>query len=68
MQGTRADTTQKTLDMLQWFNKLKKYCIQQNLKSQFEVGNLIGKGNFAKVYGAIKYNDKQSYALKTMEK
>jgi serine/threonine protein kinase len=40
-----------------------------NLKSFYEVGNLLGKGNFAKVYEATNLNNKnKKYALKTIEK
>lgn len=40
-----------------------------NLRSYYEIGNLLGKGNFAKVYEAINLKDKsEKYAIKTMEK
>ena len=38
------------------------------MRSQYEVGNLLGKGNFAKVYEATNFKSKQKFALKTIEK
>jgi len=38
------------------------------MKSFYEIGNLLGKGNFAKVYEATNYKTKEKYALKTIEK
>lgn len=39
-----------------------------NLKSYYEIGNLLGKGNFAKVYEAIYLENREKFALKTIEK
>jgi serine/threonine protein kinase len=46
-----------------------------NLKSYYEVGNLLGKGNFAKVYEATRLGPTPTggeggelFALKTIEK
>jgi serine/threonine protein kinase len=40
-----------------------------NLKSYYEVGTLLGKGNFAKVYEAMNIKNKsEKYALKTIQK
>mmetsp|Transcript_3907 Transcript_3907/g.2891 ORF Transcript_3907/g.2891 Transcript_3907/m.2891 type:complete len:235 (-) Transcript_3907:477-1181(-) len=47
---------------------MKRYCILQNLKGQYEIGNLLGKGNFAKVYEATKYSTREKFALKTIDK
>jgi serine/threonine protein kinase len=38
------------------------------MKAFYEVGNLLGKGNFAKVYEATNYKTKEKFALKTIEK
>ena len=38
------------------------------MRSQYEVGSLLGKGNFAKVYEATNFKSKQKFALKTIEK
>lgn len=58
----------KRKDIQDWFNYFKKYGILLNMKSYYEVGNLLGKGNFAKVYEATNYITKEKYALKTIEK
>ncbi len=48
---------------------MKQYCTMFNLKSFYDVGNLLGKGNFAKVYEAtLIKNPTSKYALKTIEK
>ena len=49
---------------------MKQYCTQLNLKSFYEIGNMLGKGNFAKVYEARRLNSAadERYALKTIEK
>lgn len=38
------------------------------MKSYYEIGNLLGKGNFAKVYEATNYITREKFALKTIEK
>ena len=38
------------------------------MKSYYEIGKLLGKGNFAKVYEATNFQTKQKFALKTIEK
>lgn len=41
----------------------------QNLKSYYEIGSLLGKGNFAKVYEATLISDtEKKFALKTIQK
>jgi len=41
----------------------------QNLKSYYEIGSLLGKGNFAKVYEATLISKKdEKFALKTIQK
>jgi hypothetical protein len=47
--GARGDGYTKRKDITDWFDNFKKYCILLNLKSSYEIGNLLGKGNFAKV-------------------
>jgi hypothetical protein len=49
MSGLKSDTNVKNKDLNEWFDYFKRYCILSNLQSQYEIGNLIGKGNFAKV-------------------
>jgi serine/threonine protein kinase len=64
----KADVNAKRKDIQDWFDSLKRYGTLLNLKSQYEVGALLGKGNFAKVYEATNYKTKLKYALKTIEK
>lgn len=40
-----------------WFQTLKGYCTLLNLRSYYEIGNLLGKGNFARVYEATLATD-----------
>jgi serine/threonine protein kinase len=42
--------------MHSWYQAIKPYCTLLNLKSHYEIGNLLGKGNFAKVYEATSIN------------
>lgn len=49
LSGLKGDTANKNKDINSWYEHLKKFCILSNLKSTYEIGNLIGKGNFAKV-------------------
>jgi serine/threonine protein kinase len=39
-----------------------------DLKSSYEVGNIIGKGTFAKVYEVTHIESREKFALKTIEK
>lgn len=39
-----------------------------NLKCQYDIGNIIGKGNFAKVYEITNSQTKRKFALKTIDK
>lgn len=51
--GIRSDNYNKRKDITEWFDQFKRYCVLLNLKSQYEIGNLLGKGNFAKVSNKI---------------
>ena len=52
-----------------WIQALKQYVVLLDLKEEFLVGRLLGKGNFAKVHLCNRKTDKtSSYALKTMQK
>ena len=63
-----ASTNHKSKDIQDWFEYFKKYGTLLNMKSYYEVGNLLGKGNFAKVYEATHFKTKEKFALKTIEK
>ena len=36
--------------LTKWYDLLKYFGVLQSLRSQYDIGNIIGKGNFAKVY------------------
>ena len=68
MSCAKGDQYSKRQDIQDWFDYFKKYGVLLNLKSYYEIGNLLGKGNFAKVYEATNFISKEKYALKTIEK
>ncbi len=43
----------KNLGIKRWFDMMKYFGVLQNLRCQYEIGTMIGKGNFAKVFEAI---------------
>jgi serine/threonine protein kinase len=49
---------------------LKSSCILLDLKEEFNLGPLLGRGNFAKVHSCTRKDDdnEEKYALKTIEK
>ena len=52
-----------------WVSKLKQYVILLDLKEEFVIGRLLGRGNFAKVHICHRRSDMSTkYALKTMQK
>ncbi|CDW84831.1 protein kinase domain containing protein [Stylonychia lemnae] len=68
LSATKGDNFSKRKDIQDWFDFLKKYGILLNMKSYYEIGQLLGKGNFAKVYEATNFKTKEKFALKTIEK
>ena len=54
----------------EWIEALKTTCILLDLKDEFLLGPLLGRGNFAKVHNCTRKNDPDNikYALKTIEK
>ena len=52
-----------------WINAMKKFIILLDLKEEFIIGKLLGRGNFAKVHLCHRKSDKNTkFALKTMLK
>ena len=51
-----------------WIEKLKDTVILVDLKEDYNIGTLIGKGNFAKVHLCRRKGDERSFALKSVEK
>ena len=68
LSSLKTDPYQKNRDMQDWFRYFKKCGTLLNMKSYYEIGNLVGRGNFAKVYEATNYGTKEKFALKTIEK
>ena len=53
----------------EWVQHLKKSVICLDLKEEFVIGRLLGRGNFAKVHLCHRKSDMNTkYALKTMQK
>lgn len=51
-----------------WISKLKDSVILLDLKEDYLIGSLIGKGNFAKVHMCKRKTDDKTFALKSVEK
>ena len=52
----------------QWIEALKDAVILIDLKEDYLIGQMIGKGNFAKVHLCKRKADDQTFALKSVEK
>ena len=63
---TRTFFNQTKSEILTWYSKLSKTCLLNNLKSDFDLFNTIGSGNFSTVNLAIKKKEQKEYAIKTM--
>lgn len=56
-------------EMIQtWYSLLKKYCVMSKFRELYKIENMIGKGNFAKVYVTKRMEDQQSFAVKIFDK
>ena len=51
-----------------WFNKLKQYCILTKFRCYFKSKQVIGQGNFAKVFLVERFSDKKEFAVKVFNK
>jgi calcium/calmodulin-dependent protein kinase I len=52
-----------------WVNAMKKFIVLLDLKDEFSIGKILGRGNFAKVHLCNRRSDLTTkYALKTMQK
>ena len=58
----------KSNTIKKWFDLLKYFGVLQNLKCHYDIGTIIGKGNFAKVYEVMNSVNKRKFALKTINK
>ena len=55
-------------DSKQWYELMKYFGVLQSLRSHYEIGKIIGKGNFAKVFEATHFTKKRKFAVKTINK
>lgn len=44
-------------DIEEWFDVMKPHVILLNLKLNYAIGEMIGKGNFANVYEGFNYQN-----------
>ncbi|CAD8067977.1 unnamed protein product [Paramecium sonneborni] len=51
-----------------WFEQIKNKCIQNNFRLDYDIGELIGQGQFANVYKITNKKNNQKYALKVFQK
>ena len=51
-----------------WFENMKVHAVQLNLKVNYSIGSLLGKGNFANVYDVQHRHTGQWFAVKTVDK
>lgn len=52
----------------QWFDSLKRYCVLSKFREVYQIKNVIGKGNFAKVYITTRVSDHKDFAVKIFDK
>ena len=51
-----------------WFESMKEHAVQLNLKVNYSIGALLGKGNFASVYDVQHRQTGKWFAVKTVDK
>lgn len=51
-----------------WVSYLNRMVILLELKNDYAIGKLLGKGNFAKVHTCTNKHTKQEFALKSIDK
>lgn len=54
--------------IIEWIDALKDSVILVDLKEDYDIGSLIGRGNFAKVHLCKRKRDEKTFALKSIEK
>lgn len=52
----------------EWFEELKRYCVMSKFREIYQIKNMIGKGNFAKVYVTTRIKDQKDFAAKIFDK
>jgi serine/threonine protein kinase len=51
-----------------WYQLMKYFGVLQNLKCHYDIGSIVGNGNFAKVYEVTQQASGRKFALKTIDK
>ena len=59
---------QDSLVIQAWYNLLKRYCVMSKFREIYLIKNVIGKGNFAKVYITTRAEDSKDFAVKIFDK
>lgn len=54
--------------IMDWFCLLKKYCVMSKFREMYKIQNMIGKGNFAKVFITTRLEDQKQFAVKIFDK
>lgn len=54
--------------ILDWFEVLKRYCVMSKFREIYQIKNMIGKGNFAKVFVTTRIKDQKPFAAKIFDK
>lgn len=54
--------------IVDWFEVLKRYCVMSKFREIYKIKNMIGKGNFAKVYVTTRLEDQKDFAAKIFDK
>lgn len=52
----------------EWFQMLKRFCILSKFRESYNIKEVIGKGNFAKVYVCTRIADGKNFAVKIFDK
>jgi len=55
------------IDFDKWYRLLKKFCIQTDFASNYELQEQLGKGNFATVFKTKSKKEGNLYAVKVIE-
>lgn len=67
-QNQNQQQKQQQILIKKWFDYMKYFGVLVNLRCQYDIGHIIGKGNFAKVFEVTHAAKKRKFALKTIQK
>ena len=54
--------------VVEWFEMLKRFCVMSKFREIYKIKNMLGKGNFAKVYVTTRLEDQKDFAAKIFDK